>query len=492
MHHLIKYIIILALLIQSCKAKEPVQVQDKINLTGQIIGLADTSLVFSFESFKLLDSSKDIDIKVDDSGNFHLVLESQHPLKGFISFGKIPKTYKFDVTLVNGKDSSMQVPSVDYRMVYLYLSPGDSLDITVDPNNIQSTLSFSGKGAGNNLFVNEEEWKFNSYKKKYLNNYYQITYYTPDDYKLKKEEIRVEKKIFLRRFEKDFQLSTHLIELYDNQYDQDMIKSLIYYPAGNAGFNDGVNPNLPDNYYNFLDKAPIPESIDQRGITTYYYLNSLLRKKHELVTMGQSNPIDFYSFIEKELPKRLSYVFKAYALDRDFNKELYDVFGDSCPYPEIAELVKAKYSHLEGMLAGNLFPDFKLENTDGKIFTRDEFTGEFIYIDFWATWCKPCIKEIPHLEKLQEEFEDKPIKFVSISIDKEKDKDKWKKFVKENNLKGIQLWASEDQHDIFSKSLNIKSIPRFVLLDQEGKIISAQALRPSNPLLHELIKSLFE
>ncbi len=474
----------------ACNQPKMEEENSQIYFGGNIDGIADTSLQFSFESFELLDSPNNVDIKVDSFGNFSLTLDNQHPLKGFLSFGKVPKTYKFNVTMIDGKDSSMQVESVDFRMIYLYMSPGDSLVMKVDANDIRNSLSFTGKGAGNNLFVNQEEWEFNKYKDKYLNNYHYITYYQPEDYKFIKEKIKDNKKTYLLRFRKDYELSDHLINLYINQYDQEIIKSLIYFPGGHAGFNEGVFPELPDDYFDFLGDAEISNSIDDQGIGAYYYLNALLRKKHELHTQGKSNPIDFYSYVKQELPERLAYIFLAYALNRDFNKSLYDNFGESCPYPDIANLVKAKYGHLEGMLAGNPFPDFKLEDVNGKILTPEDFLGDFVYIDFWATWCKPCIKEIPFLEELQKKLKDQPIKFISISIDKEKDKSKWQDFVQENNMMGYQLWANTEHHNIFSKRLNIKSIPRFILLDKEGKIIDAQALRPSNPALEKLLNEL--
>jgi len=142
MHLFIKYIPILFLVLQSCSENTPLSDTSKIYLSGQVTGLADTSLQFSFESFKLLDSSDPVDIKVDSTGQFNLILDTQYPLKGFLSFGKVPRTYKFDITLIDGKDTSMQVGSVDFRIIYLYLSPGDSLTLSVDPDGIQTSLSF--------------------------------------------------------------------------------------------------------------------------------------------------------------------------------------------------------------------------------------------------------------------------------------------------------------------------------------------------------------
>ncbi len=210
----------------------------------------------------------------------------------------------------------------------------------------------------------------------------------------------------------------------------------------------------------------------------------------DLSSLKAKENSDFNEFMENELPERMAYVYKAYSLNRDFKKEIYDAFGADCPYPELAKLVKNKYQHLEGMLKGSPGPDFAIQDVDGNIHKLTDFKGSIVYIDFWATWCKPCIKEIPHLEVLQEEFKGEAIKFVSISIDKEKDTEKWRNFVIENEMKGVQLLADEEHHDIFSKNLNIKSIPRFVLLDKEGKIIDAQAPRPSDPKLKTILDDL--
>jgi thiol-disulfide isomerase/thioredoxin len=483
------FLILIIALLASCDQESSEREAPIINLSGNISGLSDTVLQFSYETFKLLDTPGVLDIIIDSSGNFDLTIDTKYPLKGFLSIGKIPKTYKFSFTQINGRDTTVQVGSVDFRIVNLYLSPGDYIEMNFDPDNIKNTLSFKGKGADNNEFVNREDWEFNKYKNKYLNNYYYLTYFPAEEFMIRKKEIWEDKKAYLKSFRKDHPLDEHLVHLYTDKYYQEYIGSLIYYPSGHAGFNNGVKAVLPDDYYDFLDEAKIPDNIDDMGAGAFHYLRTLIKKQYEL-SLSANPETSFYDFVDQKLPERLAFVFKAYALDRDFNKAVYDQFDESCPFPEIAALVKKKYGHLEGMLAGSPFPDFKLEDHKGNIVTPDELTGNFIYIDFWATWCKPCIAEIPHLEKLQEELKNKPIKFISISIDKEKDKSKWIDFVRSNNMKGMQLWADSEHQNIFSKILNIKSIPRFVLLDTEGKIIDAQAPRPSDSKLNRILEEL--
>lgn len=474
----------------SCQQKTTKEINEQIVVTGSLQNLTDTLVVFNFSEYKLLARSQSTEIIIDSAGQFKLNLSSSHPLKGYISFGKAPTVYKFDITLVNGKDSSLQVESFDFRMLYLYLQPGDSLHLTADIHQIENTLTFKGSGADNNIFVNEEDWEFNAYKQKFLRNYYSIAEMQVDDKRKFVNELHNKQRSKLRSSLQELELSHHLIELYENGYQYQAIRSMIYYPAGYSGFNNGQLPNLPSDYYAFMDSVEIPDNIDNLGVEAYYFLNSYLRKKYVLAGSEQSGYSNFYSYIESQLPDRLSYVFKAYALGRDFRKELYDVFGDQCPYQDIANLVKEKHQHLEGMLEGNPFPDFNITDSKGEMVSLHDLQGKLIFIDFWATWCGPCIKEIPSLKSLETKFKDDPIHFVSMSFDQERDTTKWKNFVEDHMLTGIQLWANKPTHDKFSKALNIKSIPRFVLLDHEGKIIDANAPRPSNPKLKEILLEL--
>ncbi len=72
----------------------------------------------------------------------------------------------------------------------------------------------------------------------------------------------------------------------------------------------------------------------------------------------------------------------------------------------------------KGQKVGDQSPDFEYEDKDGKIYSLKRiFRGKYVLIDFWATYCAPCKKEIPYLEKIQEKFKKKNIFFVSIAID---------------------------------------------------------------------------
>jgi thiol-disulfide isomerase/thioredoxin len=155
------------------------------------------------------------------------------------------------------------------------------------------------------------------------------------------------------------------------------------------------------------------------------------------------------------------------------------------------------YSSSKVMAKGNPSPKFEdyIDFKGGKK-SLDSFKGKYVYIDIWATWCGPCIREIPFLNTLEKEYHNKNIAFVSISTDEsrrsggswEAAENKWKKFVKAKQLTGTQLWAGQDYD--FQQAYQINAIPRFILIDPQGNIVNANAPRPSEPRLKEIFTSL--
>lgn len=143
-------------------------------------------------------------------------------------------------------------------------------------------------------------------------------------------------------------------------------------------------------------------------------------------------------------------------------------------------------------LQGNVSPTFEYENFKGGKTKLEDFKGKYVYIDTWATWCGPCLAEIPHLKKAEEKYKGKNIEFVSISIDAKKDYEKWKKMVADKSLGGTQVIADNDWNSKFVMDYSINSIPRFILIGPDGKVIDADAKRPSEVALQTQLDALLK
>lgn len=143
-------------------------------------------------------------------------------------------------------------------------------------------------------------------------------------------------------------------------------------------------------------------------------------------------------------------------------------------------------------LTGTPSPDFDYENHKGGKTKLSDLKGKYVYIDLWATWCAPCRAEIPYLQKIEEKYHGKNIEFVSVSIDKAKDNEKWKKFVADKKLGGVQLFADKDWESEFVTSFGVTGIPRFIIVDPKGNVLSADADRPSSPELQTKLDALLK
>ncbi|WP_405571555.1 TlpA family protein disulfide reductase [Winogradskyella sp. Asnod2-B02-A] len=166
---------------------------------------------------------------------------------------------------------------------------------------------------------------------------------------------------------------------------------------------------------------------------------------------------------------------------------------------QLNQFMSSKFATQDAFPKGSPSPNFvDYENFAGGDMSLSDFKGKYVYFDIWATWCGPCIREIPSLKKVEEQFKGKNIEFVSISVDEGRgykgDKaaayEGWKKMVADKELGGIQLMADNGFNSEFVRNYKINGIPRFILVDPDGNIVSADAPRPSNPALVELFKEL--
>ncbi|WP_164123344.1 MULTISPECIES: TlpA family protein disulfide reductase [Sphingobacterium] len=143
---------------------------------------------------------------------------------------------------------------------------------------------------------------------------------------------------------------------------------------------------------------------------------------------------------------------------------------------------------LDGLKPGRIAYNFSYEDHTGNIVSMSDLKGKVVLIDVWATWCGPCRAQFPHLKRLKEEFNGQDLVMVGISVDEPKNKDKWRQLIKHENLEGVQLFAKNGYE--ISQFYKIKSIPRFILIDKEGKIINADTPYPSDPALSILIQDI--
>ena len=135
--------------------------------------------------------------------------------------------------------------------------------------------------------------------------------------------------------------------------------------------------------------------------------------------------------------------------------------------------------------------DLSSMDVSGNSINFKRFKGQYLLIDFWASWCKPCIGDIPYLKAVIEKYKNDSIQFVSVSLDT--DEKKWKKAIAVNNLNWLQVSDLKGFHGLIPTYCKVVlGVPQYVLVDKNGMIINSDAPRPDDPELKKIINILLK
>lgn len=114
--------------------------------------------------------------------------------------------------------------------------------------------------------------------------------------------------------------------------------------------------------------------------------------------------------------------------------------------------------------------ELSFTSVDGQTVDLKDFEGKVVLIDFWATWCGPCVAEVPHLLKAYKKYHSEGLEVIGISLDK--DKEKLLNFVRQNEIPWPQYFDGKGWNNEIAKKHDIHSIPSFWLINKKGQIIS--------------------
>jgi peroxiredoxin len=121
-------------------------------------------------------------------------------------------------------------------------------------------------------------------------------------------------------------------------------------------------------------------------------------------------------------------------------------------------------------------PDFTMNDIDGNAFTLSSLKGKVVMIDFWATWCPPCVRSIPEAKNIWNTFKKQDFVLLGVSLDK--DLDTWKDYVTKQQMSWVQVADGKFWDNSAAVLYGIGSIPSVWILDKDGNV----ALKDVNPL----------
>ena len=413
------------------------------------------------------------------------------------------------------------------QIVKIFLEQGKTNSLKVDINNFEKSLKFDGPQADQNKFLNElkrEPIFLNGHENLASRSIVQIESTKPKDFYLETIDlIEAEINILQKKSKKKFSpvfiqaMQKEITFYYLSQFHQSVAS--LYKKALNDS-SSSFSEKWAYYWEKLVEKYPLNQF--ESAVTEYYaialdYYISDYRLGHKSEAMyddldeeiGEQfleyDRLIWADFKGTHLEYALAAIFSQRALLGNNEPVLLDLFqkykndfpkGDYLDLFEksvapIKSISKEKELELpEGII--NLEGDKEINSIQELI---NLFPNKVLYIDVWATWCSPCLFEFRQNKPLEEYAENKDIELVFISVDEIDRKEKWRKTITENNLKGSHLIANHllknELIDKFGDGSNL-ALPHYIIYDKNGKLADGDAKQPSTRslLLNDLKKHL--
>jgi peroxiredoxin len=405
-----------------------------------------------------------------------------------------PVLVKFlnQTTTVNGKNEfTMRVKIRKPGQTYLYgrnfrvdlfLTPGDSLYITFEVGKVPETLKISGKGEKAQNYLAEVNRKFPSHSTMY-EKVWKLDLPAGSQYL---DSIASAKLAFLLAEEKKRELPRPFVDHTKSilLYEPTMIK---FYVANDREKSGNA---IPNNYYDFLDELKIqneefPPTLTYVNFlefyTSYQYSKIIKRTKTSATgpTRAESYALTKMIYTGKILYSALCQIVVSAISSSPDNEidSLYNDFMVVCPDQELKDEVKKRYDTHKKLTISKPAPDFTLPDINGKKVSLKDLRGKVIYVDFWASWCGPCLAEMPNSKKLREKFAGRDVVFLYISMDT--DLDNWRKAITRYEINGLNLISVGFDSEV-PKQYDINAIPSYFIIDRSGSIFHNRAESPGN------------
>lgn len=405
--------------------------------------------------------------------------------------------------------------------IRIYLHPNISDSLSFDQHDFKNSLTFYGSNAQQNAFINNPM----RIREKYNRNSSVLTFKKdtlPEKVFEKVMEMRDDELRGLDTFAKENHLQSDFIKAMEwdiRYYYINLFNGVVtdYYYDSIRGRNTIFN----EQWGRYWDKAMHLEKIsnDEALVSSWYskYVKEYIeryktwyqeKEKFTNDDWNEGKPYIKYAEVINEyfsgeaLENSLASLILSAAYQSRYEKSLitlYEQFIKKYPdskytkyitpyiqpiiaYHEVSDQIK------EGI---HIFEEYDKINTFKELV--EPFKGKVIYIDLWATWCKPCLEEFQNVEALKEHFKDsKEVKFLYLSLDRNYSNNntiiKWKKLIKLNNLKGIHFIANKNLSNAIYKKFGSHisgenyqiSIPRYIIINKEGEVVESTAKKPSD------------
>ena len=366
----------------------------------------------------------------------------------------------------------------------LYVEPGDTLIVDFEAANFQYSFSFSGKAAGNNKLLYEYLKAYPTETNRFkMVQYRRGTFWYDCDPKMDHMmqdtgPSAFTAKLDLRK-ESTFDMVDFAIKSNPTKITrgfQDFLEAeAMYLNAYHKLLYGHIYKNkykLDDSFFTFLDEVP----VQNEAIGNFWYRQFLLaycNHHSENFDVKEKTYTEQYNFANDRLERSAKrFVQSEILVNALRGKTIDQIAGSYRDFILTNEMyhfhqkVINQYDKSIKYMAGSKAPDFTLAEQSGKTVNLNDYKGKVIYLNFWASWCAPCMKKMELMQSLQSGKQNPNVVYVNISLDRKEEA--WQKTLKKKNFSGIHLWAEGNIDSKIAKDYQITILPQYYIIDKNG------------------------
>jgi len=413
-------------------------------------------------------------------------------------------SFKFKIDIYHEKDIWL-IFNKKYKTLFVH--PGDSIFFKTSSDSFEFSRNFEGSSTKENSDLQTFKKKFDTFWK-----------VDPDS--------RITELGALKYKEYIYELQLRLDSLYDSFIEEigpekeiaDWAKIYLDYKCATELMAMVFKPNMevPDEYWDFIDKYPLDNEKAVICSEYNYYFNQFggylfhiqAKNRDALDFYRQKDIYRYLKTITDTIVNNTSGIATDILLSNSYYSMLdYDLSAIKLLLLKYDSLVKNSYirnqlhktinsqeeilsnidTHMtanRSNLSGNEF----IGGLFNEIITKYERT--ILYVDIWATWCSPCLNEMPYSSILQSDYDDKNVSFIYLCTGSSPEK--WESVIAEKSICGHHYYLDENQYSILKEKFQIQGIPRYMVIDKQGDIINDNAPRPSSEEIRDLLNNLLK
>ncbi|MCI1189240.1 TlpA family protein disulfide reductase [Hymenobacter sp. DH14] len=400
----------------------------------------------------------------------------------------------FTITL---KDLTAGIP-VDFNYARqhasLYLAPGDDVGMTLDFPRFDESLRYTGRGADANNYLARSLWKFEFGPAADVPRPVPTATTTPAQMRQQADAFRQAQRNFLAASAKAHPLPAEFQRSEKLDIDLGWAIALLEYP-GHYRALAKQEPVLPANYFDFLQQLPLKtfdQYLGERGskgkTAVLRFLTSYANRLNPsgVLSTDAAEARRHYALAQVDFgPNPASIdlaMFQFYSWKLNFNPDAvvaaYPAFRAHNRDSTFARTLRTLIVQQLAVQVGSPAPAFTLLDNTGKKVSLADLRGKVLYLDFWGTWCAPCLQEMPASIELKQKMNGRDVAFVYISVgDKE---EKWQQVLAAQHLlspNSVHLRSPEGD-DVASR-YQVQVFPTYWLIGRDGRILTRTAPRPS-------------